>query len=376
MESIFISMLKQTNKYCLASALKLAYFTTHRVGILGTACHLVSDWEFFKNTKTKFKKILLLGGNDEEFIETARRSYSLLDSLNQKKYLSPDELRLKAVAVSVLKELEEAYAKMMKSFVHRYNLNFYYELQNGGESVCCGNLSHDQPGDPLFGNRGMAAHIIMKVGQPGETPDVFWLEPEFFDPQYEWNVKWVTHPSEFVENSDQAQLLALFDVPSTSQLTATAAKHANRELRPEANSWNEAMDPFLDFYLRKKGPKPDAEVFNAMVESSRNLGHAFARSGILKNVSEYEESAFYHPFQLILGFIPSPMLWKFYQAHNGLTETTMDMLEQYKSDPEYLSHQPVFILKSRRDDYFESKETGSNADFPEEIKAVKKSIDL
>jgi len=193
-------------------------------------------------------------------------------------------------------------------------------------------------GDPPFGNRGMAAHIIMKVGQPGETPDVFWLEPEFFDLQYGWNIKWATHPSEFVEDSDQAQLLPLFDVPPTSQLTATEAKYAKRELKPQADAWNNAIDTFLDFYLHKKGPKPDQQAFNAMVESSRDLGNAFARSGILKNVSEYEESAFYHPFQLVLGFIPSSKLWKFFQSHNNLSETTMEMLEQYKSDPEYLSY--------------------------------------
>lgn len=375
MESVFLSELTNSRSVALGAILKAAYLTTCRVGVFGAASGMVQDWSAFKTESPRLKREVLLTCTTPEVEEKVGRTYAALDSLKGKKYLNAAELRLKSLAEGILRQLEEEYSTQMSGSVARLGLGFYDELRKEGEPLGEGIVMKDMPGDAPFGKETWSEAMILKFEFPGQTPDVFWLEPEFFDPNYGFEMEWITHPSQFTTSSPAAQLLPMFDLPSTSHLSATETKYLRRELKPEAEAWNAALDPFLNYYLRKDGEKPDAGMLEGIAAASKTFAEAIARSPLLANSRENDGSIFYHPLQVILGFLPTPMVWKFYEDHNTINATTMEMLEQFKTDPAYIAFQPVFLLKSKLHNYFDSVPQGK-AFVPAELKAVKKSIEI
>lgn len=376
MESVFLSELTNSRLFAFGAVLKAAYLTTYRVGVFGNATGMISDWSFFCKESPRFKRQLLLTSSFDELTDVAEQAYAGLDLLKGKKYLNAKDLKLKAMGDAIIKKVEEAFVAGINANISRFRLGFYSELKKEGELLVHGLMSKENPGDPPFTPHSVSESMILKFELPGETPDVFWLEPEFFDPKYGFEMEWITHPDQFTASSLTAQLLPIFDLPSTSHLSATETKYLKRELKPEAEAWNEALNPFLDYYLRKKGEKPNAEILEAIAAQSKALNEAIARSSLLANSGENDESIFYHPLQVILGFLPTPMLWKFYEAHNHVNATTMEMLEGYKTDPAYIPFQPVFLVKSRLSNYFDDNTELGKAYVPAELKAVKKSIEL
>jgi len=358
------------------AALKAAYLTTNRIGVFGEASGMVSDWSFLKTENSKFKRMVLTTTSFDDLAEAAQAIYSGLDSLKRIKYLNAKDLISKNVGENLLKEIEDSFIEQINQRISDFKLGFFSELQKEGEPLLSSILLKDMPGDMPFEKDSISSAMILKFVFPGESPDVFWLEPEFFDPTYDFEMKWLEHPSEFIQEGDMAQLLPLFDLPSISLLSGTETKYLKRELIPEVDAWNEAMNPFLEYYLRKTGPAPGLQILDGMVQKSKALNDAIARSPLIAASRENDESMFYQPLQVIMGFLPTPMLWKFYETHNAIHATTMSMLEEYKSNAEYSAYQPVFLVKSKIENYFSNEKHMGKAFLPEESKAVKKSIDI
>ena len=376
MESVFLSNLVKTDIFSFGAVIKAAYLTTYRVGVFGSSSGMVSDWSVLKTENSRLRRIVLTTTHIEDIAESSKAVYSGLDILKKFKYLSAKDLIAKNAGESLLKEIENSFIEQMNQHIATCKLGFFSALKKDGEPLVSSVLTEDTPGDPPFEKDSVSSSMRLKFIYPGQTPDVFWLEPEFFDPEYNFEMKWLNHPSEFIKNGEMAQLLPVFDLPSTSFLSATETKYLKRELKKEANAWNEAMDPFLNYYLRNKGPEPSSEILDGMVQASKALNDAIARSTLIATSRENDESNFYHPLQVILGFLPTPMLWKFYERHNAVSETTMNMLEDFKSDPAYISHLPVFLVKSKLDSYFEKDNMAGKTFVPVESKAVKKSIEI